>query len=71
VPYFGSYQQVKKYSLLHSVQTDPGVNLISYPKDTWGFFLRKKQPEREADHSSSSTSEVIPSYVFMASALIS
>jgi hypothetical protein len=59
---------------LQIVQTGSGVYLTSSPMGTWGSFPRVKWPGREADHSTSASSEVkkmwiyasTPPYVFMA-----
>jgi hypothetical protein len=46
------------FSLLNSLQTGPRAHAASHPMDTAGYFLGVKKPEREADHSHSSSAEV-------------
>jgi hypothetical protein len=45
-------------SLHHSVQNGSGAHPASYPMGTRGSFPGAKQPEREADHSPPTSSEV-------------
>jgi len=48
----------KGYFLRHRVQTGSGGNLASYPIGAGGSSPGVKRPEREADHSPPSISEV-------------
>jgi hypothetical protein len=66
--------RVKKFSLLHVVQTGSGVHPTSYKMGTGSSFPGVKRQGREADHSPATSAEVkkmwiytsTPSYVFMA-----
>jgi hypothetical protein len=66
--------RVKKFSLLHIVQTGSGVHPTSYKMGTWVSFPGVKRQGREADHSPLTSAEVkkmwiytsTPPYVFMA-----
>jgi hypothetical protein len=66
--------RVKKFSLLHIVQTGSGVHPTSYKMGTGGSYPGLKRQGRETDHSSPTSAEVkkmwiytsIPPYVFMA-----
>jgi hypothetical protein len=66
--------RVKKFSLLHTVQTGSGVHPTSYKIGTGGSYLGVKRQGREADHSPPTSAEVKkmwnytspPLYVFMA-----
>jgi hypothetical protein len=63
----------QEFSLLHVVQTGPGVHPASYPMGTGDSFPGAKWKEREVDHSPSTIAEVkrtwlytsTPPYVFM------
>jgi hypothetical protein len=63
----------QEFSLLHVIQTGSGAHSASYPMGTRGTFPRVKQPGREADHSSPTSSKVkkmwlytsTPLYIFM------
>jgi hypothetical protein len=48
----------KKFSLLHSVQPDSGIQPASYGTGTGGDSPWIKRPGREADHSPLSNAEV-------------
>jgi hypothetical protein len=50
--------RVKKFSLLHIVQTGSGVQPTSYKMGTRGSFPEVKRQEREADHSPPTSAEV-------------
>jgi hypothetical protein len=63
--------RVKKFSLLHIVQTGSGVHPTSYKMGTGDSFPGVKRQGREADHSPPTSAEVkiytsTPLYVFMA-----
>jgi hypothetical protein len=66
--------RVKKFSLLHIVQTGSGVQPASYKMGTGSSFPGVKRQGREADHSSPTNAEVkkmwiytsTPTYFFMA-----
>jgi len=47
-----------KVSFRHVIQTGSGAHPASYPRNTRAFSLKVKQPEREADNSPPSGSEV-------------
>jgi hypothetical protein len=50
--------RVNKFSLLHIVQTGPGVHPTSYKMGTRGSFPGVKRQGREADQSSPTSAEV-------------
>jgi hypothetical protein len=54
------FPAMQDFSLLHSVQTDSGAQLISYPVVNGGsfFFAEVKWPGREADHPLPSNAEI-------------
>jgi hypothetical protein len=62
------------FSVLHTIQTGPGVHPASYPMGTGGSFPEVKRPRREADHTAPTSAEgkkmwiytSTPLYVFMA-----
>jgi hypothetical protein len=45
------FPAVKDFSLLHSVQTEPGAHPAPYPMCTGAYFPGVKRPGRKADHS--------------------
>jgi hypothetical protein len=59
-------QQGGNFSLLYSVQIDPGASPVSYEMGTGDDSPRVKRPGREADHSPPSSAP----YVFMAQCFI-
>jgi hypothetical protein len=66
------------FSLLHCIQTGPGIHPATYSMSTGGFSLGLKRPGREADHSNPSSAKVknvwhytsTPHYIYMMWCLI-
>jgi hypothetical protein len=54
---FESRQELGIFSLHRRVQIGSGAHIASYPMGTGALSLRVKLPEREADHSPSSSAE--------------
>jgi hypothetical protein len=54
----------QEFSLLHVVQTGSAVHSASYPMGTGGSFPWVKRPEREGDHSLSTSAEVKKTWVY-------
>jgi hypothetical protein len=59
---------VKKFSLLHVVQTGSGVYLTSYKMGTWGSFPEVKRQGREADHLPPTSAEVKKMWIYTSTA---
>jgi hypothetical protein len=52
------FPEVQGFSVLHSVQTDPGAHPAPYPVGIGGSFHGGDRPGREADHSPATSAEV-------------
>jgi hypothetical protein len=64
-----SPSRVKKFSLLHVVQTCSEAHPASYPMGTGGFFLGGKAAGREADHSPPTNAEVKKTWIYTSTPL--
>jgi hypothetical protein len=64
-----SPSRIKKFSLLHIVQTGSGVHSTSYKMDTGGSFPGVKRQGLEADHSPPTSAEVKKMWIYTSTLL--